>query len=657
MTNDTTPKKVYSFSSFGYEGSIITVETDLRRGIPAVDIVGLADGAVKESRERIQAAFRNSNLAFPSERVLQSLSPADLRKEGAGLDLPMALSILNEQNHYELDEDVLAMGELELSGHVRPVRGVRAAVETAISSGIYKFIVPEENVNEALSVNGATVLGVSNLSELHEKLHSREVNELFKTSYIIPASKREVIFNEEALNMEQSYFTGNKIADIQLDGYYDAARAIEIAIAGKHNIILEGQPGCGKTMLAQALFPALTPQLTSEESNQTTRIWSIAGLTKPSDPMIKNTPFRMPHQTASIEGMCGGGPNCRPGEISLAHNGILFLDEAAEFRSSVLQMMRVPLEQNSISLSRAGRTTTYPANFQLVMAANPCPCGNFGCHDKICLCSAKSVDQYWKKFSAPLLDRVEIKQHVERNENDTRKITVADMKRHIENAFKIQRENPNYNSSLTPQEIAEKCKLDEESKKYFESKTTDKSERSKANTLKVALTIANMENRLEISLDDLKEAVELNAPLFEKPQEYKHEPKLPPFHNSEIAEENKSILEASSNTQPVSVEKSESNENSVNDLPVDNSKKEESILEKNELPDFKKSFEEDINDRSNSDFVVISNAQNYIGTLQDKLIEALKANEKLLQEKQELNEEIIGLRQQRNHKKSSSMGY
>ena len=657
MTNDTTPKKVYSFSSFGYEGSIITVETDLRRGIPAVDIVGLADGAVKESRERIQAAFRNSNLAFPSERVLQSLSPADLRKEGAGLDLPMALSILNEQNHYELDEDVLAMGELELSGHVRPVRGVRAAVETAISSGIYKFIVPEENVNEALSVNGATVLGVSNLSELHEKLHSREVNELFKTSYIIPASKREVIFNEEALNMEQSYFTGNKIADIQLDGYYDAARAIEIAIAGKHNIILEGQPGCGKTMLAQALFPALTPQLTSEESNQTTRIWSIAGLTKPSDPMIKNTPFRMPHQTASIEGMCGGGPNCRPGEISLAHNGILFLDEAAEFRSSVLQMMRVPLEQNSISLSRAGRTTTYPANFQLVMAANPCPCGNFGSHDKICLCSAKSVDQYWKKFSAPLLDRVEIKQHVERNENDTRKITVADMKRHIENAFKIQRENPNYNSSLTPQEIAEKCKLDEESKKYFESKTTDKSERSKANTLKVALTIANMENRLEISLDDLKEAVELNAPLFEKPQEYKHEPKLPPFHNSEIAEENKSILEASSNTQPVSVEKSESNENSVNDLPVDNSKKEESILEKNELPDFKKSFEEDINDRSNSDFVVISNAQNYIGTLQDKLIEALKANEKLLQEKQELNEEIIGLRQQRNHKKSSSMGY
>lgn len=657
MTNDTTPKKVYSFSSFGYEGSIITVETDLRRGIPAVDIVGLADGAVKESRERIQAAFRNSNLAFPSERVLQSLSPADLRKEGAGLDLPMALSILNEQNHYELDEDVLAMGELELSGHVRPVRGVRAAVETAISSGIYKFIVPEENVKEALSVNGATVLGVSNLSELHEKLHSREVNELFKTSYIIPASKKEVTFNEEALNMEQSYFTGNKIADIQLDGYYDAARAIEIAIAGKHNIILEGQPGCGKTMLAQALFPALTPQLTSEESNQTTRIWSIAGLTKPSDPMIKNTPFRMPHQTASIEGMCGGGPNCRPGEISLAHNGILFLDEAAEFRSSVLQMMRVPLEQNSISLSRAGRTTTYPANFQLVMAANPCPCGNFGSHDKICLCSAKSVDQYWKKFSAPLLDRVEIKQHVERNENDTRKITVADMKRHIENAFKIQRENPNYNSSLTPQEIAEKCKLDEESKKYFESKTADKSERSKANTLKVALTVANMENRLEISLDDLKEAVELNAPLFEKPQEYKHEPKLPPFHNSEIAEENKSILEASSNTQPVSVEKSESNENSVNDLPVDNSKKEESILEKNELPDFKKSFEEDINDRSNSDFVVISNAQNYIGTLQDKLIEALKANEKLLQEKQELNEEIIGLRQQRNHKKSSSMGY
>lgn len=785
MENNST-NRIFSFSSFGYEGSIVSVETDLRRGIPAVDILGLADGAVKEARERMQAAIRNSNLDFPSERVLMSLSPADLKKEGAGFDLPMALSVLNAQHNYDFGADVLVMGELELSGQVRPVKGVRAAVETAMESGIFKFIVPEANMKEALSVPGAQVLGVSSLSEVHEKLISKEYG-LFKMAEIESSSKK-VEFDEAALNTEQSYFTGKKIADMQLDGYYDAARAIEIAIAGKHNILLEGQPGCGKTMLTQALFPALTPQLTSEESQSTTRIWSIAGLTKPSNPMIKNIPFRMPHQTASIEGICGGGPTCRPGEMSLAHNGILFLDEAAEFRSSVLQMMRVPLETKSISLSRAGRTTTYPSNFQLVMAANPCPCGNFGSHDKICLCSAKSIDLYWKKFSAPLLDRIEIKQHVERNKNDTRKITVSDMKRHIENAFNIQRKNPNYNSSLLPDEIAEKCKLDDESKKYFDSKTINISERSKQNTLKVALTIANMENRLEISLDDLKEAVELNSPLFEKPQEYKHQPKNEPVETKSVEIENSGMTELvvdlandKTYTQPytspaeqisspdvlsmplskeeleeklmsmpveeiniginntleedlrtgsietipsvenlpvfiqqyygfdfkydkqnlklsilesktnklltkidfnLSFESPKSNEaktlldsipNKVislahsyiqycetelrNELGFDNSKSfESSILERNNLPDFKKSFEEDINDRSNSDFVVISNAQNYIGTLQNKLIETLKQNEKLVQETQDLKNEINSLRN-RNHKKSSSMGY
>ena len=687
---NTEKKGIYAYSTFGYEGSIVSVETDLRRGIPAVDIVGLADGQVKESRERVRAAFRNSGIEFPSERILMSLSPADLKKEGAGFDLPMALSILSEQNNYPAltENNVLAMGELELSGRVRPVRGVRAAVESAMENGIFKFIVPEENVNEALSVDGVQVMGVSSLSEAHEKLKANEYG-TFQLSEIKKTSK-DIIFDEEALNLEESFFTGGKVSPVKvsemnLDGYYEAARAIEIAIAGKHNILLNGNPGCGKTILAETLFPALTPQLTSNESQSTTRIWSLAGLTKSHDSMIKKAPFRMPYQTASIEGICGGGTQCRPGEISLAHNGILFLDEAAEFRSSVLQMMRVPLEKKTITLSRAGRSTVYPANFQLVMATNPCPCGNFGNSSKICLCSEKSVDLYWKKFSAPLLDRVDIKVTVQKDENDSRKITIPQMKKHIENAFRIQRENPHYNSALTPQEIAEKCKLNGECQEYFESKYTDKSERSKANTLKIALTIANMENRTEIAIDDLKEAVELNAPVFEKPQEFKHEPKNEAFETNTVDPEIKRMYAAMKNdyekheqeeskssglvetvidlkngktyTQPYQSPAKEAPIEKTEPEIVQEKSEEENLLEKNNLPDFVKSFKADIDDQSNSDFVVIHNAQQYINTLQTKLVEALKTIEKQTQEKKDLTEEIENLRQPKHHKRNSGISY
>ena len=531
-TENTQKREIYSFSPFGYEGSLVTVETDLRRGIPAVDIVGLADGSVKEARERVRAAFRNSGFEFPAERVLLSLSPADLKKEGAGFDLAMAVSILNEQNNYQ-GEPVLVLGELELSGNVRPVRAVHAAVRSAVSAGITNVIVPVENVQEALAIPGAKVMGVSSLSEAHSKLIN---NEQFLEKTHDTINDKKVEFNEELLSEEKNF---------DLTGHYDTARAIEIAIAGKHNILLEGAPGCGKTMLAQHLIPALTPKLTNEESQSTTRIYSIAGLMRPNDGLRKDSPFRMPHQTASIEGICGGGPNCRPGEISLAHNGTLFLVEAAEFRSACLQMLRVPLESKQITLSRAGRTTSYPANFQLVMATNPCPCGAAGSPGRTCLCSEKSIDLYWKKFSAPLLDRVEIKQHVQKNENDGRKITVSEMKQHIENAIRIQRENPHYNAGLNPQEIAEKCRLNEESQKYFNRVNPEMSERTKANTLKVALTIANMDNRREIALKDLQEAVSLNSPIPIMEMEAQKNVKL---------HEPASVKQTSSESEPVPVE-------------------------------------------------------------------------------------------------------
>lgn len=487
---------IYSFSPFGYEGSLVNVEVDLRRGIPAVDVVGLADGAVKETRERVRSAVINSGFEFPSERVLISLSPADLKKEGAGFDLPVALGILNaEEDSGFIEENVLVMGELELSGRVRAVKGIHAACSTAFASGIQYAVVPKENFEEACSVHGLKIVGVESLEEAASAL--KDVTCFGKAFDIQEDSAESVSFSDEA--------------DENVDGLElpkRLIRAIEIAVAGKHNLLITGRPGCGKTMAVQRLIPLLTPKLTVDEAQSVTRIWSLAGLMKPTEPLVRKTPFRIPHQTASIEGICGGGPNCRPGEISLAHNGVLFLDEAAEFRSSVLQMLRVPLESHTITLSRAGRSTTYPANFQLIMATNPCPCGNYGSKERICLCSAKSVEMYWRKFSAPLIDRVGVILNMDDSEEKC-SVDIEELRKHIKIAFEIQRKKPAYNNNLSPWDLSEKAKLDDEAMNILDSWVIkhDVGTRRESNILKVSLTIANMDGREIISKDDVLEAI------------------------------------------------------------------------------------------------------------------------------------------------------
>ena len=487
---------IYSFSPFGYEGSLVNVEVDLRRGIPAVDVVGLADGAVKETRERVRAAVINSGFEFPSERVLISFSPADLKKEGAGFDLPVALGILNAEEDSEfIEENVLVMGELELLGRVRAVKGIHAACSTAFASGIQYAVVPKANFEEACAVQGLKVVGVESLEEAVSAL--KDVTCFGKVFDIQEESAQSVSFSDEE---------GEDIDGLELPKRL--IRAIEIAVAGKHNLLITGRPGCGKTMAVQRLIPLLTPKLTVDESQSVTRIWSLAGLMKPTEPLVRKTPFRIPHQTASIEGICGGGPNCRPGEISLAHNGVLFLDEAAEFRSSVLQMLRVPLESHTITLSRAGRSTTYPANFQLIMATNPCPCGNYGSKEKICLCSAKSVEMYWRKFSAPLIDRVGVILNMDDLEEKS-SVDIEELRKHIKIAFEIQRKNPAYNNNLSPWDLSEKAKLDDEAMNILDSWVIkhDVGTRRESNILKVSLTIANMDDREIISKDDVLEAI------------------------------------------------------------------------------------------------------------------------------------------------------
>lgn len=488
---------IFAFSPFGYEGSLVNVEVDLRRGIPAVDIVGLSDGAVKESRERVLSAIKNSGFEFPEERVLISLSPADLKKEGAGFDLPLALGILNaEEDSGFIKESVLVLGELELSGSVRPVKGVHAAISTAMASGIQYAVVPKANLKEAHAFKNLKVIGVETLEEA---VYALKDASCFGKAFHIEETSSSVEFNDCEELIENC-------KDLELPR--KLIRAIEIAVAGKHNILVTGRPGCGKTMAIQYLVPLLTPKLTVEEAQTVTRIWSLAGLMKPTDELVRTAPFRLPHQTASIEGICGGGPNCRPGEISLAHNGVLFLDEAAEFKSSVLQMLRVPLESKSITLSRAGRSTCYPANFQLFMATNPCPCGCFGSKKHICLCSAKSVEMYWKKFSAPLIDRIGIILNMD-EEDEKVSVDIEELRNHIRTAFEIQRKNSAYNNNLSPWELSEKAKLDDEALHVMDTWVVkhDIGTRRESNLLKVSLTIANMDDREIISKEDVLEAI------------------------------------------------------------------------------------------------------------------------------------------------------
>ena len=516
--------QIYSFSPFGYEGSLVTVEVDLRRGIPAVDLVGLADSAVKEARERMHAAIRNSGFDFPPERVLISLSPADLRKEGAGFDLPIALGVLYagkngavadsegastvlDRDRKFISEDILIMGELELSGKVRPVKGVHAAVSTASMAGIRKCIVPSANATEAREVSGMQVFGADSLSDAFSALQNPEVFTMNKK-----AALAEEDLSDENVDIVEGVTFSKVVAGFEfseIKGQQKLVRALQIAACGGHNLIAVGAPGCGKTMAIQKM-PALMPLLTLEEAQSVTRIYSIAGLLQPNQPLVRVAPFRMPHQTATIEGICGGGVNCRPGEISLSHNGVLFLDEAAEFRSSVLQMLRVPLESGHITLCRAGRSTVFPASFQLVMASNPCPCGNYGSKTKICLCSARSIELYWKKFSGPLLDRVDLRVKIENESDKTDSVSTAELRKDIARGVKIQRSRQGKkNAYLTPTEILDYCKVSPEIQQFINTSCEryNLSPRAVSSCLKVSRTIADMEGSSEIKMEHVQEAI------------------------------------------------------------------------------------------------------------------------------------------------------
>lgn len=496
--------KILSATTIGLDVYKISVEVDVTNSLPQISIVGLGDTAISEARERIKLAIKNSSYEFPKTKVVINLAPANLKKEGAIYDLAMAVGILaKEKIINSIAEDIAFLGELSLDGSIRSVVGVLPIVAGASSLGIKKIIVPYDNLAEASFASGIEVYGAKNLIEVVEFLNK---------NYELKQLKQNV---EDFLDV--SYETMVDFKDIK--GQTQAKVALEIAAAGAHNILMSGTPGSGKTMLARAFFSILPP-LTPNEAIELTKIYSIAGLIDNKFPLVVKRPFRAPHHSASSIGITGGGSNPKPGEITLAHRGVLFLDEMPEFQRSVLEVLRQPLEENFVTISRVQNTIKYPANFILVGAMNPCPCGFLGDKKKPCICSEFQINRYKSKLSGPLLDRIDLQITVPRlTEEELLSIKQESessdvIRKRVIKARNIQyerykEENIYTNSELTPKLIKKYCKIDENSKTMLKGAINkfNLSARSYDRILKISRTIADINNEKEINVSHIAQAL------------------------------------------------------------------------------------------------------------------------------------------------------
>ena len=504
--------RVYSCAVIGLEGVIVEVEVDYSNGLPAVIIVGLPDAAVQESRERVQTAVKNAGLNFPRHRVVVNLAPAAVRKEGPAYDLPIALGVMVLAGFLpqECIENTIVVGELSLDGLVRHARGVLPMAATARANGFKRMFVPEVDAPEAALIPDLEIIPVKSLADLYQHLSGRRLIEAYQSA----GAELEPLFVPTDFS--------------EIKGQEHVKRALEVAAAGGHNVLMAGSPGSGKTLLARAL-PGILPEMSIEESLDVTRIYSVADQLPAGTPLIRHRPFRAPHHTISHAGLVGGGNIPKPGEISLAHRGVLFLDEFPEFGTRVLEVMRQPMEDKVVTISRAKGSLTFSANFQLIAAMNPCPCGFYGDTQKQCTCAYAVVTKYQKRISGPLLDRIDI--HIEVPRVDYEKLSgdrVGEpsecIRARVQVARNIQLKRFSQNGStdiicnadMRIGEIRQFCKLPEEGQSLMRAAMSqlNLSARAYHRILKLARTIADLAGCEEIQSVHLAEALQYRPKLM-----------------------------------------------------------------------------------------------------------------------------------------------